>query len=193
MKKLCTLLAIALFTSNLLSAQEGQHEISIGYGVGTSAETADLFEDIVVGTFTGGRYRKEEDHSGAFHLAYKYLVSEKIGVGGTLLYESSKGNIHENEQKVARLKRHFYTLAAEADYRYIRKPNFTLYSALGVGYTHMNEKITPESGGEEKDSDGSINFQVTALGAKFGSNIGGFIEAGFGYKGIGSIGAFARF
>lgn len=187
-------LGICLLISGYLNAQNSKHEISGGVGIGTSIELVDIFSDLFSSALTAGGYSADNSsYSGGIYLGYKYLVQPKIGIGGSLIYEHSSSDIFVNQVRDGKEKTNYYTIAAEADYRYINKTNFTIYSGLGIGYTVFSEKYTPDSGEETNSDTGNINFQVTAIGAKFGNKIGGYAEAGFGYKGILAIGAFVRF
>jgi hypothetical protein len=194
MKQLFLLSALCMLIGNYLYAQDRRHEISVGYGLGTTSDFIDAFSDVLATALTGGEIRQDnENYSGAVHLAYKYLVMDRLGVGGTLAYEHVNADAWQGGAKTGRLKRNYYTIAAEVDYRYIRRPLFTLYSGLGLGYTSHNEKYLPDGGTESSDNTGHFNFHVTGIGARYGGRVGGFAEAGFGYKGLFCVGAYARF
>lgn len=192
MKKLFLLSAFSLFVVNLY-AQE-RHEISAGYGLGTSSDFLNVFSEVLATAITGGALTpKNESFSGAFHLTYKYLATDRLAIGGTFAYERSTADTEQGNTKIGKVVRNYYTVAAEADYRYIRKPSFSLYSGLGLGFTSHNEKYQPDGGAASSDNTGHFNFQVIGVGARFGARFGGFVEAGFGYKGVICAGAFARF
>ncbi|GAA0550176.1 outer membrane beta-barrel protein [Chitinophaga japonensis] len=193
-KQLFLLSALCLLAGNSLFAQDRRHEISLGYGLGTTSDFLDAFSDVLATAVSGGEISQDnENYSGAVHLSYKYLVMGRLGVGGTLVYEHANADAWQDGVHTGRIKRDYYTIAAEVDYRYVRRPFFTLYSGLGLGYTSHNEKYQPGGGAESSESTGHFNFQVTGIGARFGARVGGFAEAGFGYKGLFCVGAYARF
>jgi len=193
MKQLFLLSALCLSASSLF-AQDRRHEISLGYGLGTTSDFLDAFSDVLATVASGGEISQDnENYSGAVHLSYKYLVMDRLGVGGTLVYEHASADAWQHSEQTGRIKRNYYTIAAEVDYRYVRRPFFTLYSGLGLGYTSHHEKYQPDAGEESSASTGHFNFQITGIGARFGGRAGGFAEAGFGYKGLFCVGAYTRF
>jgi hypothetical protein len=62
-----------------------------------------------------------------------------------------------------------------------------------MGVTFSKENYKSNTAPEDINNNTMFNFQMTAIGVKFGSNIGLFAEAGFGYKGLISGGFFAKF
>jgi hypothetical protein len=194
-----TLMVFAsLLTLNLTSIAQSKHEVSLGFGFGTTNEfngsTSSTISDLFSALLMTDSYSENVKYSPAWHVGYKtFLTSkQKLAVGATFAYQSVKGDYSYGSQKAGDLHRNFYTIAAEADYRYIKKEKFHLYSGLGFGYTFSNETLSPISGSEKKTSSGNVDFQLIGIGARYGSNVGGFIELGFGYKGMICAGFFFR-
>ena len=187
----------ALFIVTLpfgLSAQVNRHEINAGVGLFTTSEIVDIFADVLTTGLTNGAYRSSNStYTGAFHLGYKYRLSDRISAGATVLYEHSKSDALLNDEEKGEFKNNYYTLAAEMDYRYLSKGNLSLYGTLGAGATLYAQKYAANNGDKDSNDTVHFNFQVTPIGIKYGSKIGVFMEAGFGYKGILSAGAFIRF
>jgi hypothetical protein len=194
-----TLLVFAsLLTLNLASLAQSKHEVSLGLGFGTMNEangtTSDAFSAFFSALLLTDAYSEDVTYSPAWHVGYKTFITkkQKLAIGGTFAYQSAKGTYSYGGEKAGDIHRNFYTIAAEADYRYIKKEKFHLYSGLGFGYTFGNETITPISGSTQKNSLGNFDLQVIGIGARYGSNVGGFMELGFGYKGIICAGFFFR-
>lgn len=196
-----TLMVFAsLLTLNFASLAQPKHEVSLGYGFGTTNEAnyaagngvGDLF--ISIATLGAFSYSENVSYSGALHVGYKTFLTKKrkLAVGATFAYQSSKGDYSYNNEKAGDLHRNFYTIAAEADYRYIKKEKFNLYSGFGIGYTFRQEVRTPVDDSEQKINNGAADIQIIGIGARYGSNVGGFLELGFGYKGIICAGFFFR-
>ncbi|MFT3826484.1 MAG: outer membrane beta-barrel protein [Chitinophagaceae bacterium] len=189
------LIAGMLLMGTAVCAQNSKHELSVGYGIGTTSEILDVFSDMLASAFTAGGYSTTNDsYTGAFHVTYKYLFPNKLSLGGTFAYESGKADVMYSGVKNGETKKKYYSGAVEADYRYVNKPAFSLYSGLGLGFTSYHEEYIPD-GRDDKSSDNMthFNFQIIGIGVRFGTHIGGFAEAGFGYKGIIAAGVFARF
>ncbi|MBV4359656.1 outer membrane beta-barrel protein [Pinibacter aurantiacus] len=194
-----TLLVFAsLLTLNLTSLAQSKHEVSLGFGFGTTNEADDAASTTMTEFFNAlfllESYSEDVKYSAAWHVGYKTFLTkkQKLAVGATFAYQSVKGNYSYSGEKAGDLHRNFYTIAAEADYRYIKKEKFHLYSGLGLGYTFGNETLTPIAGSEQKTSSGNFDLQIIGIGARYGNNVGGFMELGFGYKGIICAGFFFR-
>lgn len=194
-----TLMVFAsLLTLNLAAFTQFKHEVSLGYGFGTmnqaTAPYTDPFTELVSAIVGVDTYSEDVSYSGALHVGYKTFVTkkEKLAVGGTFAYESAHGTYSYGSSKSGDVKRNFYTIAAEADYRWIKKEKFHLYSGLGLGYSFKKESVTPIGQSEQKTNGGHFDLQIIGIGARYGSNVGGFMELGFGYKGIICAGLFFR-
>ncbi|MDI3321846.1 outer membrane beta-barrel protein [Pinibacter soli] len=194
-----TLMVFAsLLTLNLTSFAQSKHEVSLGFGFGTTNEAASTtlngMTDFFSAIFMVDTYSENVKYSPAWHVGYKTFLTkkQKLAVGATFAYQTGNGDYSYSREKSGDLHRNFYTIAAEADYRYIKKEKFHLYSGLGLGYTFSNETLTPISGAEKKTSSGSFDLQIIGIGARYGSNVGGFVELGFGYKGMICAGFFFR-
>jgi hypothetical protein len=194
MKKMIFTLAAMVFLAGATQAQESRHEVYGGIGVWGTNTIIDVFSDIIVTGFTGGTISTQNDnYIGDFHLGYKYLPSKHIAFGLTFAYASNTSDAYFNQAKSGRIYNDYYTWGLEFDYRYISRPKLALYSTLGAGITLFSQEYRPESGDKAKESNAYFNFQVTPIGVKFGQYFGVFAEAGFGYKGILTLGLFGRF
>lgn len=192
MKKILFVFLCFLFMLNL-NAQKNNHEVTLGAGVWSTTEIIDIFGDIFSSILTAGIYQSDKTYSGAFHLGYKYNVSERVGVGGTFVYENAYSDALISNEKKGKFRNNYYTVAAEADFKYIQNNKTTIYGLLGAGTTMMSQFYKPIEGERKNHSMVYFNFQFTPLGIKYGSRYGAFAELGFGYKGILSVGAFGRF
>jgi hypothetical protein len=176
------------------SAQEKKHEVTAGFGLGTTTEFVDALADIIVSGLTNNAYSSDKTYSGVFHLGYKYGITNRFAAGGTFVYEDIKSDTYVEKDKIGKFRNNYYTFAAEAEYKYLRSGSFTLYGLLGAGATIYRQKYTANDNSKnESNSNVHFNFQVSPIGIKLGKNIGAFAEAGFGYKGILSVGFFAGF
>lgn len=192
MKKIFVLTVFGLLFNNLI-AQESKHEIQLGAGIWSTTEIVDIFGNVLATGLTGGAYQsKDATYSGAFHLGYKYSIAPKIAIGGIFVYENSSSDAYIDNASAGQFKNNYYTLAAEMDYKYIKKKNLSLYGVLGAGATLYGQKYE-ESNKNVSENTVNFNFQISPLCIKLGNKVGGFAELGFGYKGILSVGFFTRF
>jgi hypothetical protein len=194
-----TLLAFSLiiaFSSGTVKAQENErkHEISVGFGIWSTSNLAFGFGDSFANVFdvAGAVKFKEQTASPVYHANYKYLLTPRFNIGGTLTFGSETGKGLVGNQYDGKLKRHYSNIAAEVSYNYINKKSFKMYALGGLGYLYLNQSYTPENREKDSQSLHAVDFQISPLCVKVGDKIGGYFEAGFGYKGIVNAGIFYK-
>ncbi|MGQ9801266.1 MAG: hypothetical protein ACUVRL_06355 [Candidatus Saccharicenans sp.] len=186
MKSLMVLILVLALTFSLFNYSYGQqkrHEFSVGYGLVTSSQIADILTNILLITITIGEAAKVDNkYPGAFILSYKYVGRSRLAFGLTFAYDRASGNLAMSGNPVGTYSENYYTGAAEIDYRFINRKNFCLYSGLGLGLTVRKGTYT------YSDTETSTNsfpiVHVTLLGFRVGDKIAFFGELGGGYKGI---------
>lgn len=195
-RKLVTLVLALGFVATV-NAQESRHEIRVGIGYLSTDEFANTFTDILGIVMTDGLYNPKTV-GGLYvnpHVSYKYKINRTFSVGSTFVYTSictnllSTGGVVEERESYQ-----FFTLAVDGYVNYLQRGRFKLYGTLGVGCTMINQRNYDIS--ENKKSAQNqfhLNFQVSPIGVQFGDMISGFLELGFGYKGIVSAGVAYRF
>ena len=87
----------------------------------------------------------------------------------------------------------FVTFGVGTEYHYVNADWFQMYSGLSVGYTFQTLNYNGSSSDFEDGSDSYFNFQVNALGFRFGKEFAGFLELGVGYRGIANVGVSYQF
>lgn len=190
-KKLLFISAFIFVCSNSYSQE---HQISAGYGVGSSNQILDVFENIISTIFVPNASLNETSSMGEFRLAYAYTPKEKWHFGVAFSYSQTDYDVANNGAKIGEQTNSYYTMAAETSYSYLKKEKLNLYSLLGAGATVAKSEQSQNSTNTSEDSTDTIfNFQVTPFGISYGKQWGGFAEVGFGYRGILSFGAFYNF
>ncbi len=165
------------------------HDIMISYGIPSSDMFSKINSSMLDDKFPDGRYIRDNfKETGVISLTYRRVSkSEKFFWGATAGFNQTKGEIYNVGTFEGNLKRSFITVAFEGQYRYQNLKKVQIYSGIGIGYTIGNEILTPPPDSGSETSTGSIiafAWQINAIGMRFGNNIGGFIELGYGYKGI---------
>jgi hypothetical protein len=94
---------------------------------------------------------------------------------------------YEGEQDFEIHRRIYPSFNGEFVINYIATKSFQMYGLLGLGfaiasYPDVDIKNIP-----------ILSFHFTPLGLRFGKNIGGFCEIGYGYRGIVNAGLSVRF
>jgi hypothetical protein len=185
MKKLISGLVLLCIFYSVTFAQNKKHEIVAGYGMASHQTFKEITVNLAVTLATVGYVNTVyQNGSGTFYLGYRYHLTKGIHLGIDAAYQKINEDVKNQEELIGKLKREYFTLSAISNFSYINKPAFQMYSTLSLGYIQGNGYYTPIEGEKDSESTGLFGFQVNALGFRFGQNIGGFVEIGYGYKGI---------
>ncbi len=185
----------SVFIQGIVQAQEPKQEISLGYGLSPTSEFIDFFSDLTFFMVSLAQYEKRNYSTfGTLTLGYRYQLNKRWSIGAAAGYSASSGEIWLFGQRTGDVHVRYYTLAAEADFRYINKAKLKLYSSAGLGLTYRDERYRPSVSTESpsKHNDMLFDFQITALGIKYGARAGFFGSVGFGYRGLAQAGLFVR-
>ena len=198
MKAKVALLIICMFSFSVLNAQEKKrhNEISAGYGIVTSDEAMGVTSSILTTILTLANANRQNMHwTGTYVLGYKFRAGKMFPLGISVGYERMTSDLVDKDQTlVGKEQGQYITIMAEGAIRYVNEHIFQMYSGLAAGYTLASSDITLESG-EDSDTDhfDHFNFQVNVIGIRLGTTVGGFLELGFGYKGIVNLGLSCQF
>ena len=170
-----------------------RNDIILGYGI----PSTDMFMPVQSSTlddyFPDARYLRDNySGTGVIGITYRRVShSEMFLWGASVSYNATKGEMYYLGNYEGELKRNFITIAFEGHYRYQNLKKVQLYSGIGIGYSLGSETLTPPGESGKSSVSGSINriaYQINAIGIRVGNNIGGFLELGYGYKGIVNMG-----
>lgn len=194
MKKLIIFLFLSICTINV-EGQVQRHDIMGSYGIVTTDQVVDLLADLLVTLFSFGEYSKDNyAYSGALFLTYKNSVTHRLNIGATIGLDRVNGDLINDQIKYGEFSTTHVTVAGEADLRWVKKDFFEMYTGLGLGYTFSEDKGSISATNETDIlNTGHANLQFDLLGLRVGRNFGGFIETGFGYKGILNFGISYQF
>jgi len=191
-----------------VSAQEVQqaqvsipkHEVYGGLGLFNDNQMIAMVGDIIGTIFTLGYLVEPHEYNMLTpFVGYRYNFTKRFSLGGMLAFDSNSvkvakdmnedGKLSENEMLDKQIvKRHYLTFAVEPKFNYVAKPAFQLYGYLGLGATIINfGSVKTFTNGDQPKANSSIphfNAHFTPIGMRFGKDIGGFLEFGYGYKGI---------
>lgn len=169
------------------------HDIMIGYGVPSLEGICDFNSPLLNDVFPEERYvRDDYNGTGVASFGYRYIPKNGMvmfGISGS--YHASKAEVYNLGQYQGDLKRDWYSVVVDFQYRYKNLNKIQLYSGVAVGYVVGNEKLeaAAETGVPSQTGDISkIAWQINAIGMRYGGDFGGFFELGYGYKGIVNFG-----
>jgi hypothetical protein len=194
MKHLFLSVVMAFLFVSSINAQSKKSEIDLGVGVLSSNQIIGSMSDIIASTFLpDGVGMKNSSSPGAFHVGYKYSLSDRFALGPVVTYDLNTSEAWANNAKTGKFTSNYYTFSLEADYKFVNRDKFRLYALLGAGGSVLNQTYKENAGDKHSEKLTYFNFQVTPVGVKYGNSFGVFSELGFGYKGILCAGLFYRF
>ena len=173
--------------------QRFNNEIYVGYGLLNSVSIIAPIFDIGATVLTGGYFVNPGEYKFATpFLGYRHWFGKHFSFGGVLAFDKNTVQIRTQTNGpdggvFEERTRNYTTLAAEVGLYYVNSPGFQLYSSAGFGTTvvyvpksQISTRIWP-------------NMHLNLLGMRFGGRVGGFLEFGFGYKGIINAGLSVQF
>ena len=198
--KLYTLVAcmiLAVFSANAQDKNNfdidfNRHDIRIGYSDGLTLGGTSFWGMGLSDAITGTK-RSDAQSTGVFGLGYRYTLNKRFKLGMDLGFAKVTSKITNSPNKVPSIKEkelNFLVLPT-AEFIYLRRNLFQLYGSVsaGVDFTRHYETGLTERGKEQAQKKSKFKtgfaYQVNPIGLRIGNNrIGGFVEAGLGYKGF---------
>lgn len=181
-----SILFFLLFSLQSNAQQKGTHELYAGVGLLTTNNTFSLRSNIMLDGYTSSSHLAYSNNHNipAFGLGYKLAVADRWTVGVAGYFESDQSDVYYDDVRDGTMRHSYFTIGLGTDYHYISRKWFQMYSGLevactigGLNYDGVNDEIV-----ERKYR--YLNFQLEALGLRFGKSFAFFTEIGFGYKGI---------
>jgi len=175
-----------------------KQEVYTGLGLLNDNQMAAMLSDVIFTVLTLG-YLVEPGTYHAFtpFLGYRYCFKKRFSLGGIFAFDYNSVKLYnsaEPDQK-REVKRYYMTFAVEPKFNYMYRPAFQLYGYLGLGLTIITfGNVSFDDGSNAEISRVPyINAHLTPIGMRFGKEFGGFVEFGYGYKGIVNAGVNYRF
>ncbi len=204
--KILALSLCCIFGASHVAAQthrqgcDNRNEIRIGYSDGLTLGTAS-FWGIGLGDALTGTKRTDEKSSGVIGIGYRRHCN-RFRAGFDLGFASagSKYDYAGSKQEDIKETQLNFIVMPVAELVYFRKGILELYgsAAAGVDVISKKEKGLTQVGKEHAVTKGKTStdfaFQVNPIALRVGNDhIGGFVEAGVGYKGFVTAGVSVKF
>ena len=189
---LCSmLLTFALYTTGFSQTQKGNQILSAGIGIFSPTRLGgvpDQMFDYIIVKDPIVQYRVsvvDRTNFPTLHISYAYALNKKFTFGVTGAYDNSTGSFKQDNEIVGNFRHQYLTVAAEGKYLYLNRPDFCIYGSLGLGglVYFQNDKF-PQASTFINSKSYNFNAFISPIGIRYGKQLGGFLEAGFGYKGI---------
>lgn len=185
-----------------------KHEIRLSISDNLALSIADVFGSALGQVATGSK-RTDEKSSAVFGIGYRYHVN-RLRIGADCGFGTVSSKIIHTGMKMPTAKEQElnFLFLPVAEFVYFRRGLFELYgsAAAGVDFTRRSEKEfstsirdagisgVAKTAVRQSDSFTSFAWQVNPVALRVGNHrIGGFLEAGLGYKGIVTAGVSFKF
>lgn len=206
--KFIALLLCAAVSSHVVKGQETtanntqsmpRHEIRLSASDGLTLGLANVFGMGLSDAVTGSK-RSDEKSSLVYSLGYRYSIA-RFRVGADLGFVQSTGKLTLIGETAPSLKEKDlnFMLLPTVEFVYFKRGVVELYggAAAGVNLVNHTEKSlnqTATSSAKKSDLSTTFAYQVNPIALRVGNQrIGGFLEAGLGYKGFVTAGVSLRF
>ena len=193
-----------------ISAQELQvaqipmpkHEVYAGFGLLNDNQILAMATDIVGTIVTLGYLVKPGSYRALTpFMTYRYWFSKHFGLGGIFAFDYNSVKVYngtdpkDHSVQMREVNRYYMTFAVEPTFNYVYKPSWQLYGYLGLGVTIVSFANATFNDGTNPNISRLpyVNAHFTPIGMRFGKEFGGFLEFGYGYKGILNAGISYRF
>ena len=206
--KFIALLLCAAVSSNVAKGQETtanntqampRHEIRLSASDGLTLGLANVFGMGLSDAVTGSK-RSDEKSSLVYSLGYRYSIAQfRVGADLGFVQSTSKLTLIGETAPSLKEKDLNFMLLPTIEFVYFKRGVVELYggAAAGVNLVNHTEKSlnqTATSNAKKSDLSTTFAYQVNPIALRVGNQrIGGFLEAGLGYKGFVTAGVSLRF
>lgn len=189
-------LVVLMLSPAISFGQVKKHDISLHYGLLTTPEIFDNAGNYTLYAFDEESVLRENTSLfGGFGGTFRYFFTDIQSVAMVIGYTKTNADLSSGSDVIGESLREFYTIAAEWDIHFLRLETYQMYGGGGIGVTFIFEDNSFYLPGYNTYSDSRVypNFDFTIIGLRFGRQIGGFVEFGFGYKGLLRFGVSGQF
>lgn len=205
--KFIALLLCAAVSSNVVKGQEptnttqsmNRHEIRLSASDGLTLGLANVFGMGLTDAVTGSK-RSDEKSSLVYSLGYRYSIYRfRVGADVGFAQSTSKLTLIGETAPSLKEKDLNFMLLPSVEFVYFKRGVVELYggAAAGVNLVSHNETSlnkTANSSAKKNELSTTFAYQVNPIALRVGNHrIGGFLEAGLGYKGFLTAGVSLRF
>jgi len=182
MKKMI-MMAAMLVAAMTVQAQDDdvRNEIGVYYGFGAASDIVSA-----IGTAFNLSHSDQTGLWGPVGVEYYYHVTPGIAVGAMASITGCTWS------KNADASSKYITVMPSVKFNWLRKEHFGMYSSLSAGVMFFHTSVK-DNGNEQSENKTVFMAHVTALGAEFGGPFCGFVEAGFGERGMLTAGVRYKF
>ncbi len=211
MKKVFSTLVVLMAAVSLSFAQIDRerdfeyfprHEFYLQYGTPSLVElSTTLSPELRDESFAGGETRNHI-FTGIPAIGYNFFINRHVAVGIDFGYGRAQADLYVDDLVVPTEfgDRHIngllcksaidcYAFHISATYTYWEGPSMEMSGAVYLGVNYKQEKLVTDYSDIIEPSTGvGFSYHLTAMKFRYGEAIGGFVELGFGCRGLVNLG-----
>jgi len=178
-----------------LSDNTHRNEVRIGYGIITMPEMVNSLMTNWSAIGINISMDSVTDYSASLHgiatLEYNRFMNKWLTIGGSLSVNPINTVLKTEHDLTLTWSYYVLNIMPKVNFYYVNKEMFSMYSGIEVGLATI---MWSDRQGKTIESDfgATVAFHVNAFGIRVGKQIGGFMEWGYGFRGIVNFGLSAR-
>jgi hypothetical protein len=172
------------FSTMAFSQEKGDHEIRLNVAYYSSNRIIDETFSTLTTVFSLGQTYTRSYYFPPVGVGFQYAVRDRWTIGIDGYYEAIRTDYFDDGEKHATEINRYITIGVCTDFNYISQQRFRMYSGIAVAFTYRTSDFINRDGVYSKDQNGYINGHLNVLGMRFGNRIAGYLELGFGYRGL---------
>ena len=197
--KMLTLATGMMLTSLQTTAQNdntpttsNRHSVNLSYSDGLTLGTSSFWGMGLSDALTGTK-RTDNKCTGVISLGYRYALNKRFSLGMDMGFAKVSSKIEDTVEKKPYIKEKELNLMVlpTIEVSYLKRNLFEIYgsASAGANFCKHSETGLTEKGKnlarKESTLDTQFAYQINPIGIRIGNQrVGGFAEAGFGYKGF---------
>lgn len=204
--KCVAIFSLIVFVSGPIFAQKtanegSKHEIRLAFSDALPLKTASILGVSITDALSGSK-RGNITSPGMFSVGYRYQI-DRFRVGADVAYflMDSKLKMKGEATNSLRDKSNSFLLLPTGEFQYFKSGIVELYGSASAGVMYTSAKYTALTDAGEafakktpSFNDVTFAFQANPIALRLGTErVGGFVEAGIGYKGFLNFGVNVRF
>jgi len=193
-----TMCLIALVMNAFAQENTGKtnrNEVRISYGFLTMPETANSLMSLWTAIGINISMDTVTDYNSSFHgiatLEYNRFLNKWLTLGGSMSINPINTIIKTKSDLTLTWSYYVFNVMPKVNFYYLNKDMVSLYSGAEIGITAI--MWSDRQGSTTKNDLGvAAAFHLNMFGIRVGKQIGGFMEWGFGYRGVVNFGVSAK-
>ncbi|MCF2489871.1 hypothetical protein [Dyadobacter sp. CY347] len=172
-----------------IAQDKGKSELAMSFGIMPTEDILSEFFMTALLTMAGRLPEKNFDDR-AFALTYKYHLTERFALGASVAYNAAAHETRFLNWSDYDPRPKTVSFAVESNFFYLKRPKVNLYASMAGGFFASSKKAYD---GISDETQILPTLHYSPIGVRVGKGVAGFVELGYGFKGMVNGGLSIRF